>query len=1207
MSSVFRTALQVSQEVVSNLDETGLTTLMRELLHDHAYRCGAPVSKVIVNTEEKAKDGGCDAWSPAPPQPDEWFGDGVTCWQLKAGVAGQPAKLSGEIAKKIPSDTLKNGGRVVVVASGSTNGTDGERERLNKLHEEARAAGLPADRIDVIGSERLTTWCNQHPAVAARFTGAPEGLWLVDKWGSITVHRVRWQSTPEREADLARMRGELDLASGGLLHLHIQGHPGVGKSRFALELCKEAPWKGSVVYMSDASDLPVRQVIEGAVAKPEVRLVLVADEIQRNQLEPLRDALDAGEGRVRLITIGDCHTPDPTRIPALVLTPLDDQSMRQIVSGWHTSMPREHVEFVTRFADGYVRLAQLASDAVARNPQTDVRGILDQAHIRSVLDDMLQGANRRALHVVAILRSVGWRDDKEVEGKTIAAALGLDWNDVCASVEEFDRRHGIAPRGGRYRYISPTPLGIHLAIEAWNSYPTALRELPDKLPTEEAKAAYYDRLQEIADTPHAKKFAREELACFFRVTNFTDPWAARRWAALSAADPALAANKLAQALLKASVDERAAIRDRARREVVHRLVLLAWNSASFYDATLSLALLGEAENESWGNNATGEFIARFEVMLGGTPVPYVERLAVLDEILSFGRAALHRLVIKALARVNNQHGTRTEPGGPANAPREKEWHPRTGLDVLSCREQAIGRLTTIARNSVEELQVDLVRAAKELSMLLRQEETREMVATFYAAIREKHPGTREALRRIVADILYSERKYWNDLPEAAVAKIDAIHASLEDHSLDARLHQFVGPGRWERDEPTEELAKLAAELVSNRDELERGWPWLTSGNAGDAWRFGEALATADADGTLDEALVPLGNRGPDLRAVCGFVSKRREQRGEAWFDTWVEKTFTARPDDWPLLFELSWRCGVTVTLAHIISKAVREKAVPQEFTNQLENGAWPSSLPPDSLNELLATLSNRGHRRAAVAILEHRLKALPADLGAFEAVALEVVTSGDVIRDGAVMTDYYWKKVALRLVPRHAQAIVAAILREQADRTADTWFAEFSTAKEVLWKCVDLNPTAVWEALKPHLSSYASGFHFAVGFPLILDQLPAGDVASWVAEKPEERARIIARLVNKNLADDETLTARLLGAFGDSDVIGSTFFSAYTCGAWTGLTSEHWGSLAAELERVARTTRLPKLRRWSAEAARGLREMQERDAEREAEEQVRDR
>lgn len=1205
--SVFRTDLQLSEEVVSNLTDTALTALVRELLHDHAYRCGAPVSEVIVNTEEKAKDGGCDAWSPAPPSFDEWFSDTFTCWQLKAGVAGQPARLAGEIGKEIPSDTLRRGGRVVLIASGSTNGAHGERERLRKLRDEAASANLPTNRIHVIGSERLTTWCNQHPAVAARFSGAPDGLWLLDRWSTQEVHRAPWQATQEREADILRTRADLDFSSGTLVHIHIQGHPGVGKSRFALELCKDAAWKGSVIYVRDAFELPIREVIEGAVSKPNSTLVIVADEIQRQQLEPLRDALDAGNGRVRLVTIGHCNTPDPTRIPALTLAPLDEQSMRQVVSGWHPSMPREHVDFVARFADGYVRLARLAAEAVKRNPGIDVRGILDEAHIRGFLDRMLQGGNRRALHVAAVLRSVGWRDDKEVEGKTIATELGLEWNDVCAAVEEFDRRLGIVPRGGRYRYISPTPLGIHLAIEAWSSYPDILRGLLDRLPTEEAKAAYYDRLEEIASTPQAQKFARDELAFFFGVADFADAGAARRWAALSAADPALAASNLAKALLRAPLTEKTAIRGRARREVVHRLVVLAWHRSSFHNAALALALLAEAENESWANNATGEFVARFEVHLGGTPVPYIDRLAVLDELLLLGRPTLDRLAIKALARVYNQHVSRTEPGARASAPREREWQPQTGLEVLACVQQAIDRLTTIARSGGQELEPDLVKAAQGLSMLLRYEETRELVAGLYDAIRETHPATREALRRVVASVLYRGRKFWDDVPDDAITRIEAIRASFEERSLGGRLHQLVGPGRWEKDDDRDTIAELALEFVSERTQLELEWPWLTSGNAADAWDFGEALAVADVDGALDDAIVAF-NRGPDLRTLCGFVSNRREERGAAWFDAWATRTFAARPCDWSLLFEVSWRCGVTVTLASIISKTVREQDVPQSFTTQLENGRWPSSLQLASLKDLLAALSSRNHLRPAIAILQHRLQDHPTDLDALEHIALAVVTSSDVIRDGASMIDYYWKEVSLRLVAHHAHDIVVAIFREHSDRTKDTWFAEYSTAKELLWKCVELHPAAVWEALKPHLSSPISGLHFVIGFPLgILDRLSVEDVTAWVADTPNERGPIIARLVNTDLATDKTLAAQLLGRFGDSDAMAEEFFAACVTGVWCGPASQHWAALATNLERVVQTTHLPKLRRWAADGARRLREMQERDAEREAEAQVRGR
>ena len=69
---------------------------------------------------------------------------------------------------------------------------------------------------------------------------------------------------------------------------------------------------------------------------------------------------------------GHSKTPDPTRIPALSVQPLDHKPMTDVVSGWYSGMPREHVDFVVRFADGYVRLARLAADAVMRNPSIEI-------------------------------------------------------------------------------------------------------------------------------------------------------------------------------------------------------------------------------------------------------------------------------------------------------------------------------------------------------------------------------------------------------------------------------------------------------------------------------------------------------------------------------------------------------------------------------------------------------------------------------------------------------------------------------------------------------------------------------------------------------------------------------------------------------------------------------------------------------------------
>ena len=254
--SPFRDALQISPERIAHLGDAELSVLMVDLLRAQAHRCGSLLSEVRVNTEDKAKDDECDGWTWKPAAKDDWLGETDTCWQLKAGASGTPARLKGEVGKPLPKKTLEAGGRFVVVASGSTNGKKGEGDRLKTLTDEASAAGLPPERIDVIGSERLAGWCNQNPAVAARWAGRPDGLWTLSDWANAEVHQVPWQAPDSIKEEIARQRLALEFETGSVQHLHIHGPPGVGKTRFALELCREAPWSASVIYLQQASDMP---------------------------------------------------------------------------------------------------------------------------------------------------------------------------------------------------------------------------------------------------------------------------------------------------------------------------------------------------------------------------------------------------------------------------------------------------------------------------------------------------------------------------------------------------------------------------------------------------------------------------------------------------------------------------------------------------------------------------------------------------------------------------------------------------------------------------------------------------------------------------------------------------------------------------------------------------------------------------------------
>ena len=846
-------------------------------------------------------------------------------------------------------------------------------------------------------------------------------------------------------------------------------------------------------------------------------------------------------------------------------------------------------------------MARLTANVVDSNREARVPEVLGRTEIRQLLDRMLGEGNRRALHVVAILTHVGWEGDRKVEGETIANYMGLNWNDVRYTVNDYHNRMRIVPRGGRYRYISPEPLGIYLALEALEVQPELPESLPSKLPSDAARDALYARLRAISSNAQARDYSRSELRFFFRINDFIDARRARRWSAFSEADPEAAARNLRGALAAATVDDRMKIRDGARREIVGTLVRIAWRSSAFYDAATSLVLLAEAENEPWRNNASHEFVARFQVYLGGTALPYVPRLRVIDDLVKAGRPESLRLCVMALAGVGERDATRHVVAPASDQVPEREWRPQSAHEHLECINEAVGRLETIVALGIRSLQRDLIAAAGRLSPLLDSVDSRRRVAHFLTAVRDAYPGAREPLRQVVAGFMRYSRA---GLEPDQRRDLEELHARFEDVSLAARLQQHVGAGPWEWEQPPD-LDSLATELVADPGVLAEHWPWLTSGDAAAAWQFGLALANADPEERLSDVLPALEGSGPDMRVVCGYVSARREANGDRWYERWVQLQFERRPRPVALIFEVIRRCGVADPFAVLVAQILRKQQVSRTIVERVAYADWRDT-SAGVLESVLRAMADTGHPETAISILQRRMEHLSTEDERWNPFALELVTDVDLVRSRGT-TNHHWKEVASILVPDHFEKIATAIFDAQAGRDRTTgWFLEHQERViEVLLACVDQDPVRIWNRLRNYLSSPQTWF-FIIGFPnMVMERFPVDVILEWIAGSPtgipSERAALIARLTNMGRLTDDALAARIIGEYGDQQIVAEAFVSCYVSGTWWGPASSRWGALSQTLKGTASHTKLPKLRDWASEAARTVGEMAEQQQEREEE------
>jgi hypothetical protein len=323
--------------------------------------------------------------------------------------------------------------------------------------------------------------------------------------------------------------------------------------------------------------------------------------------------------------------------------------------------------------------------------------------------------------------------------------------------------------------------------------------------------------------------------------------------------------------------------------------------------------------------------------------------------------------------------------------------------------------------------------------------------------------------------------------------------------------------------------------------------------------------------------------------------------GDEWYEKWLASQSNRRPKPLALIFDAAWRCGMTASVALILAEIMASEQVSSEIVGRLGYGSSDQNLPLEAVDRLLQIMTQTGNHETAIAVLINRMQSHPGEVDNWKSLGLELVTSPDLIRSRQI-TNFYWKGVAKTLVAEHASEIAAAILREHQN---SDWLIAYSGAEEVLRACVACDPTGVWQAIKPYLSSPSQAQVFCIGLPAgVFQCIPPNEIIAWIREQPEERATIIAHLSASDLSTDESLEAILLGEFGDNEKVANAFFSKFISGAGYGPISSHWNRFAESLDEIATRTKFSKLRRWAQKYARTLREMVEEARRREEEEDL---
>ena len=731
---------EVTHEQISRLDENQLVELLRRLVLSEMASNGIPLRSGAVPAQINIPDGGEDGivhWQGAPNETDflpsrmnifqaKKSDPGPTglkkeTWKKNSGKDGQPAELNDALKK-----ALENCGSYIVVTSDPVGGNK-RNLRINYIKDGIKEAGhdpLVLTAIEIYDSNRLASWTNNHPSVA---------LWLNSMMRDVHLHGFRtfedWskepvitdvvlQTTDEKRFHLCsddpgfeqyqafeRLPESISnfFEKSGRA-IRVIGPSGFGKTRLVNAIFAEGDAttheslnRRQIVYCEyeDVKDRVIN--IAREIAKSGSLCTLVIDDCPDDIHRRLCDIARSNGSNLYIITLNvDTRTQGIRGNLVIELISASDELIELIVKSVSKDISDVDIAFVNELAQGFPRMAVLAAQAVDAGDQElkNVDALVD----RIVWGDSVPDNEAyKSLQVLSLFTVFGVENEFAEELKDISNSIGRSYESVFQDIFRFNKR-GVIQRIGDFAEVQPVPLAMRLAFEWLKSSPAGTLESLFRSFSLKLQFQMVGGLRRLASSDKIHDFAEHllpELVLDFETLN--TEFGSKMLDRFVHLAPNIVMTHLDSLLGGLSIDQLQQLTD-GRRYVVWALEKLVFRTETFKQASSLLLRLAAAENESVRNNATGQFVSLYHLVLSGTEVDPESKLRVLDAGLSSENDRIRSVSMKALDCML-MTGQSFRVGGYERigmGEALEDWCPKTYNEIYDYYRAALARLEKIA-------------------------------------------------------------------------------------------------------------------------------------------------------------------------------------------------------------------------------------------------------------------------------------------------------------------------------------------------------------------------------------------------------------------------------------------------------------------------------------------------------------------------------
>ena len=921
---------------------------------------------------------------------------GETCVACKSGKNWKQGLTQDAKKKPAPVATVKAGGRFTMLVNqkvGRVDKSEFVSQVAGILAGQLKAADDLSNRVHLFDANDLAAFY-AHDALALdpqlrRLLQIPqlEGLYDCDEWASFLE---RERSLPSFSPDKPRNDAISELRevlnrpytdAQRAVAVWVYGPPGVGKSRVVFEALRgDDRIRQRVLAASDfghgkravqVSDLPR---LSG--------LVLVIDDCPAHEAESLRATFQAraGGSTVTLILIGPQDEVLKTtefggRI--LQIQPLADEAARQLVEGElgvGDAVEPGIVERVLGLTEGYPWFAVLLTRAVRSDPgilpvgadqlraaKLAIAGSPDEyGDAQSWEEEALR--REKALLAVILTESLDWSAlDEDIEQR-LGRALGEAWSTIREVAERCWRRGIVRVRQDwRYKYITPNNLARLVASHLLQPPFSIGKQVRQHLP--ELKADFYRRLEAL-EVPGAllETLAQDELLPFLYKSSI-EPTRELPLQFLAKRQPAAVARFLRRAVEAADIEELTRRTD-LRRNIVFALEHISRRKVGFEDAEAALFRLALAENEAYGNNATGVWSSLFLGALSLTHRTFEERLSILFSRVTDGTEEERLVALVGVAKAVS--GELVSPGYTAADQIDGPWPGATVGEIQEGKRKAWRVLSDL---TLDELP-SVAREARAIAIRNLREGLRWGVGSdiFRALARVVDKWTDQDKAEL-REQLDETREYEGQLLERDSTlreAFESLRRAAQPGDFRSRLLDVVGrwfPGDAPRDmkQRHEHERQLDEELAGDGlalpdAPLAQELAWLDSDKAVRAAFFMQNVGRVDKERVLLKPLVKLAEGGRARNTLPAYLAGLAQAASEAEVDD-ILRGWRGNAALTLHTLLIIWRIGPSDERIAWIIEDLKSGSLDPDAVGCLALGSWGRRASIDSIRSLVETLA----------------------------------------------------------------------------------------------------------------------------------------------------------------------------------------------------------------------------------------------------------